>query len=67
MADKDTNKKTTPKRQVINKQELKEVIVDNAVLDQVRMTTPGARESTKTTIQLRNGTVKEVFGENHNG
>tara|TARA_R110000796_G_scaffold142554_1_gene259098 strand:+ start:1882 stop:2085 length:204 start_codon:yes stop_codon:yes gene_type:complete len=66
MADKDTNKKVIPKRQVINKQELKEVIVNNSIISQVRMTTPGARESTKTTIQMRNGTVKEVFGENHN-
>jgi hypothetical protein len=63
MASKDTNKKNVPTRKVTSKAELKDVVVDNPVIKTERMMTPGSKESTKTTLQLRNGTVKEVFGE----
>ena len=68
MADKDTNDKVKPTftRKVTSKAELKDVVIDNPIISQERVTTPGSKESTKTTIQLRNGTVKEIFGEKHN-
>jgi hypothetical protein len=67
MVDKNTENKHKPVRKVNSKAELKDVVNANKVLSQERVSTPGSKESTKTTIQLTNGTIKEVFGEQLNG
>lgn len=69
---KDTNKKEKIKekervaKSVTSKAELKNVEVVNKVLEQKsEVRTPGSLPSTYTKIQLRNGTIKETYGERY--
>tara|TARA_R100000808_G_scaffold8554_2_gene24183 strand:- start:14372 stop:14611 length:240 start_codon:yes stop_codon:yes gene_type:complete len=69
---KDTNKKEEIKEEVkiaksiTSKAELKNVEVVNKVLEQkAEVRTPGSLPSTYTKIQLRNGTIKETYGERY--
>ncbi len=69
---KDTNKKDKIKteekitRSVTSKTQLKDVEVVNKILEQkAEVQTSGAIPSTYTKIQLRNGTIKEVYGERY--
>lgn len=69
---KDTNNKEEIKEQVkvaksiTSKAELKNVEVVNKILEQKpEVRTNGSLPSTYTKIQLRNGTIKETYGERH--
>jgi hypothetical protein len=65
--DKDKQKKKDKvARSVTSKKELKDVEINHKILKQeAKVRTQGAKESTKTTIQLRNGTIKETYGERY--
>tara|TARA_Y100000296_G_C5094172_1_gene216468 strand:- start:482 stop:724 length:243 start_codon:yes stop_codon:yes gene_type:complete len=53
-------------RSITNQKQLKDVKVVTKVLEQQSgVTTKGSRPSTYTKIQLRNGTVKETYGERY--
>ena len=69
---KDTNRKEKDKtaekitRSITSKTQLKDVEIVNEILEQkADVQTPGAIPSTYTKIQLRNGTIKEVYGERY--
>jgi hypothetical protein len=69
---KDTNNKEEIKEQVkvaksiTSKAELKNVEVVNKILEQKpEVRTNGSLPSTYTKIKLRNGTIKETYGERH--
>ena len=69
---KDTNKKEKVKekdkvaRAVTSKAELKDVEIVSKVLEQKpEVRTHGSLPSTYTKIQLRNGTIKETYGERY--
>ena len=69
---KDTNKKEKVKekdkvaRAVTSKAELKNVEIVSKVLEQKpEVRTHGSLPSTYTKIQLRNGTIKETYGERY--
>tara|TARA_Y100001951_G_scaffold103754_1_gene113338 strand:- start:698 stop:925 length:228 start_codon:yes stop_codon:yes gene_type:complete len=70
---KNTNKKEEIKaeekrvRSVTSKAQLKDVEIVNKILEQKKeVTTPGSMPATYTKIKLRNGTVKETYGERYN-
>ena len=70
---KNTNKKEEIKaeekrvRSVTSKTQLKDVEIVNEILEQKKeVTTPGSMPATYTKIKLRNGTVKETYGERYN-
>ena len=70
---KNTNKKEEIKaeekrvRSVTSKTQLKDVEIVNKILEQKKeVTTPGSMPATYTKIKLRNGTVKETYGERYN-
>ena len=53
-------------KSVTSKAELKNVEINNKILEQkAKVRTAGGLESTYTKIQLRNGTIKEHYGERH--
>ena len=69
---KNTNKKEEIKaeekrvRSVTSKAQLKDVEIVNKILEQKKeVTTPGSMPATYTKIKLRNGTVKETYGERY--
>lgn len=71
---KNTNKKEKIKekekieRSITSKAQLKNVEVVNEILEQVPgQTTSGSLPATYTKIKLRNGTIKETYGERYNG
>lgn len=70
---KNTNKKEEIKaeekrvRSVTSKAQLKDVEIVNKILEQKKeVTTPGSMPATYTKIKLRNGTIKETYGERYN-
>jgi hypothetical protein len=70
---KNTNKKEEIKaeekrvRSITSKAQLKDVEIVNEILEQKKeVTTPGSMPSTYTKIKLRNGTIKETYGERYN-
>ena len=70
MANKNTEGKEKQKekdrvaKSVTSKAELKNVEINNKILEQkAKVRTAGGLESTYTKIQLRNGTIKESYGE----
>lgn len=72
MANKNTEAKEKQKekdkiaRSVTSKKELKDVEINHEILKQEsNVSTVGSLPSTKTTIQLRNGTVKTTYGERY--
>ena len=72
MANKNTEAKEKQKekdkiaRSLTSKKELKDVEINNEILKQEsNVSTVGSLPSTKTTIQLRNGTVKTTYGERY--
>ena len=72
MANKNTEGKEKQKakdrvaKSVTSKAELKNVEINNKILEQkAKVRTAGGLESTYTKIQLRNGTIKEHYGERH--
>ena len=69
---KDTNKKETIKekekvaRSVTSKAELKDVEIVSKIIEQkAEVRTNNSLPSTYTKIQLRNGTIKETYGERY--
>jgi len=53
-------------RSITSKKELKNVEINNVILEQkADVRTLGSLPSTYTKIQLRNGTIKEHYGERH--
>jgi hypothetical protein len=53
-------------RSITSKAELKDVEVVNKVIEQKKeQRTPGSLPSTYTKIQMRNGTIKETYGERY--
>ena len=51
-------------RSVTSKKELKDIEINNKILKQeANVSTVGSLGATKTTIQLRNGTIKTTYGE----
>ena len=53
-------------KSVTSKAELKNVEIHNQILEQkADVTTKGSLPSTYTKIQLRSGTIKESYGEQH--
>ena len=69
---KDTNKKETIKekekvaRSVTSKAELKDVEIVSEIIEQkAEVRTNNSLPSTYTKIQLRNGTIKETYGERY--
>jgi len=72
MANKNTESKDKQKakdkvaRSVTSKAEFKNVEINNEILEQRPSSrTNGGLESTYTKIQLRNGTIKETYGERY--
>ena len=72
MANKNTEGKDKQKakdkvaKSVTSKAELKNVEINNKILEQrANVRTAGGLESTYTKIQLRNGTINEHYGERH--
>ena len=70
---KNTNKKEEIKaeekrvRSVTSKTQLKDVEIVNEILEQKKeVTTRGSMPATYTKIKLRNGTIKETYGERYN-
>ena len=59
-------KKEKVARSVTSKKELKDVEIVNKIVEQkAEVMTQGALPSTYTKIQLRNGTIKETYGERY--
>lgn len=59
-------KEEKKQRSVTSKAQLKDVEVVHKIIEQKeRQRTPGSLESTYTKVQLRNGTVKETYGERY--
>lgn len=53
-------------RSITSKAQLKDVEVVNEILEQkANVRTPGSLESTYTKVKLRNGTIKESYGERY--
>lgn len=53
-------------RSVTSKKELKDIEINNKILKQeANVSTVGSLAATKTTIQLRNGTIKTTYGERY--
>jgi len=70
MANKNTESKDKQKekdkkeRSVTSKAEFKNIEINNKILEQkTEVSTKGSLPSTYTKIQLRNGTIKESYGE----
>jgi len=70
---KNTNKKEEIKaeekrvRSITSKAQLKDVEIVNEILEQKKeVTTLGSMPATYTKIKLRNGTIKETYGERYN-